>query len=132
MIYDFDDCETGERIGVHYGAMEGPEGPPAIGEVVELEGRKLKRVPSIFSKPTVREIHFTAYSQPNWAKGARNYTKDGVPCFSSRAEVQAYVDTQNRLTDADGVGQQGGEYLAYDEAPTGEDMDAKKRQAGRL
>lgn len=132
MIYDFDDVKTGERIGVHYERMEGPDGPPGIGEVVELEGRTLRRVPSIFTKPTIREIHFQAHSQPLWAKGAKSYTKDGVPCFSSRSEVNSYVKEQNRLVDRDGVGQQGGEYLAYDEAPTGEDMTARKREKRRL
>jgi hypothetical protein len=125
-IYEFVHEKTGEPAEVFYERMEGPEGPPLIGE--RIPNTPLKRVISMPVKPVVREIHFEAHSQPPWAAGAPSYSQTGVPQFQSRRQVESYVETQNALVDKDGMGEQGGEYLAYDAAPTSEDHAEWKRK----
>jgi hypothetical protein len=115
MLYEFQHEDTGARMEADFD-MAGPKCAPTIGSLIP--GTRWRRLPSIPVRPTVRDIHFKAYSQPIWAEGAAHYDKSGTPCFSSRSEVNAYVAAQNRLTDKDGSGQQGGEYLGYDASPT--------------
>jgi hypothetical protein len=111
-IYDFMDDARNERIGLYFEAMEGPDGPPAIGECIP--GTAIRRIPSLPGQPVVKTYEFKGYSQPIWAEGAKRYDKDGTPVFSTRAEVDEYVAVQNGQTETDGVGQQGGEIIAHD------------------
>ena len=123
--YTFWDEEHDREVIVFFESMQGPEGPPGIGEL--LEGTRLRRRPDLPVRPVVREIQFTGWSQPLWAKGARHYTKDGVPMFENRRQVEEYVAVQNSETMENG-GQQGGEVIEYDAAPTHEDLQNRKRQ----
>jgi hypothetical protein len=123
--YTFWDEDAEREVIVFFESMEGPDGPPGIGEL--LEGTNLRRRPDLPVRPVVREIQFTGWSQPQWAKGARHYTKDGVPMFENKRQVEEYVAVQNSETMENG-GQQGGEVIEYDAAPTNEDLQNRKRK----
>ena len=86
---------------------------PPFGAPFALNGKTFTRLVDPPQRAIVQTLEFKGWSQPPWAKGAEAYDKDGTPCFSSKKAVQKYLDTQNKLADKDGVGEQGGEYLGY-------------------
>jgi hypothetical protein len=125
-IYEFEDERSGEVREVLFKAMQGPDGPPSIGE--KIPGTPFRRLPSgSFEVGVVRSFTFRAYSQPQGASGAPAYDSDRTPCFSSRGEIQRYVDHQNRLTEQ-GKSEQGGEIISYDACPGEEDIWARKER----
>jgi len=125
-IYEFIDERTGKPAEVLFASMEGPDGPPSIGDMIP--GTKLRRTFSRISAPCIRDFRFKGISQKDWASGAPAYDKTGTPCFTSKGEIQKYVDHQNGLVDKDGVGETGGEYIAYDASPNAEDLQTMKRE----
>lgn len=109
-IYEFRDEESGETIEIYLHVGEAPR----FGDTIDADGRTLRRIPSVPARATVKTWHVVAHSQPEWAQGAEGYTQTGTPLFSSKKAVQRYLDVQNKLTGADGQGEQGGEILGYD------------------
>ncbi len=115
-IYLFCDTRDGSHKEIMFPAMQGKDGPPSFGDFIK--GTKLRRLlSSHIELGPCRSFTFKASSQPPWATGAQSYDPiTGDPCFSSRAEINKYVDAQNKLTEQ-GKSEQGGEILAYDACP---------------
>ena len=95
MIYEFVDTETGERVEIPFPAGKAP----GDGEVIEHEGRRVRRVLSI---PAGFNIHgtkpfvpFVSESQQVWHPDAPAHTPDGKPVFQSRREQATFVDKNN-------------------------------------
>lgn len=107
-LYSFKD-ETGALFEVLLPMAEAPK----FGATVTLNGKELTRLVEMPQKAIVQAFEFKAWSQKPWSAGAEAYDAEGNPCFTSKKAIQKYLDTQNSLTETDGVGQQGGEILGY-------------------
>ena len=91
--YDFEDEKTGERVELFFMMSEAP----AWGEVIEHEGRKLKRIVTPVEHASVdREVYFKCWRvSGDEAKGARHYDPaDGCPVFTSKQEVRDFLRVQ--------------------------------------
>ena len=87
--YPFMDVETGDPVDEFFPIADAPE----IGSVVEVEGRKLKRLVSRMSKPKITNYAFKGYSLPREDPKNPKWPCDatGVPLFESRAQVKEYA-----------------------------------------
>ena len=102
-LYEFEDVETGEPVEEFFHMDDAP----SIGVVISLDGRKLRRLVSRQQKPRTRSWEFVAWSLPENVQGVTSWADDGmggkVPAFSSRKEVQRFVDAnEGRYTYGDG------------------------------
>jgi len=102
-IYQFKDEAAGEVLESFFEYGDAP----SIGEYTVLCGRRVRRLPSRMSKPTVRNWDVIGVSLEPWAPGAEGYTDEkspygpGVPCFSSEASVNAFCDETARRSEKD-------------------------------
>ena len=67
---------------------------PRIGETIERKGKLWVRMPALPQVSAQRDIHFVSHALPKNAPGAKHYTKDGKPSFSSKKEVTEFVAKQ--------------------------------------
>lgn len=95
-LYSFKDLDTGEPIELFYQMGQAP----GLGEKIRHKGRHLQRLVEAPMGRVKPEKRFKAYSQPHkdrhgnlppGAIEAPHYDSDGVPVFTSKKEVDAYV-----------------------------------------
>lgn len=84
IAYEFEDVETGERREFAYRIGRAPK----IGRTMRREGRKWRRLPPSMGNPRVENIRFTSHWFSPWTKGAKSYTPDGLPQFTSLAQCR--------------------------------------------
>lgn len=88
--YCFVDEATGEPVEHYLPMAEAPR----IGDVVEIEGRRLRRLvsPLQYDTENLERWRFESISAPPWAPGAPSYNPEsGAPRFSSRAQVREFL-----------------------------------------
>lgn len=84
MIYEFEDVETGRVVELSMSMHDAVK----IGAVIERDGRKLRRLPSMVAASVAPNLHFTSHQLPkNW-KHAKQHNPDGTCRFGSHAEVR--------------------------------------------
>lgn len=89
-LYDFEDVETGEHVSIHQSMHDAVH----FGEVVEIAGRKLRRLIQMGQPPIVRAgVTHVSNSLPEWTPGAHSYEADGTP----RIDGQRDIDKIERL-----------------------------------
>lgn len=87
MIYEFRDMATGEVVERHYRAAD----VPAVGTIIEADGRTLER---IYSTPAGAAVDnftpFKSVQMPRNHPDAPRVDKRGRAVFHSRAEVREF------------------------------------------
>lgn len=87
MTYEFRDVNTGEGVEVMYRPSEAP----SLDEVVEIQGRTLRRVVSLPHVNAERSKPIIAISQEPWHPHASKYDKNGTPVFSNKLEAREFA-----------------------------------------
>ena len=79
--------DSGEEAEFYYTM----DAAPRIGEIITRKGRRWVRMPDLPQACVQKDTHFVSHSLPRKAPGAKHYTKDGKPAFSSKKEVGEFV-----------------------------------------
>jgi len=64
---------------------------PRIGSVIERKGTYWVRMPDIPNACVRKDTHFVSNALPRNAPGAKHYTDDGKPAFSTKSEVGEFI-----------------------------------------
>ena len=85
--YSFKTLETGKEVELFFPMDEAP----SIGDVVDVLGLKLVRIPDLPQADCKKDIHFTSNALPRWDKNADSHDAAGKPQFKSQRAVTEYV-----------------------------------------
>ena len=84
--YDFQDVITGEMVTIYQSMHDAVP----IGDEVEMNGRKLRRLAQSGQSPIVSKgVRHVSHSLPDWTPGAHSYTADGSPRIEGQRDVDA-------------------------------------------
>lgn len=88
MIYEFEDQESGEVVGINFPMLEAP----GIGDVIERKGRRLRRLAAVPSMRVPADRHFVDHTLPynyryHEATGGK-FDKEGRCLFDSPAQMR--------------------------------------------
>lgn len=87
MLYEFEDVATGRVVELAMPMRDAV----GIGTVIEHEGRKLRRIPSMVAAAVAPDLHFTSHQLPKRWKHAKQHNPDGTCRFGSHAEVREAI-----------------------------------------
>lgn len=96
-LYEYEDLKDGSTVGLYF-AMG--EAPGSIGDVVEIEGKRLRRLPPNCAPPKVQaNVYFASQRYAPWQGrewGHRHFDSEGMPVMTSRKEAEKYAGEMSR------------------------------------
>lgn len=89
--YDFVNEKTLEPVELWFSMSDAPR----IGDTIDVDGARLRRVVSIPQARVEGEINFKCWQvSGEEARGAKHYDTDGCPVFTSKSEVRQFLQHQ--------------------------------------